>query len=214
MNKVVSSPRVVIADDHRLVAEGLARLLASECDVVGIAFDSDALLNEVRTHRPDLVIQDMSLPPLSGPAAIRAVHDIDPGIKIVVVTMWEDADVAAEAFRAGASAYILKNCAAKELLAAVRCAMEQNTYVTPLIAGGMIRSLTKAPGERRPEARLTNRQREILGLLANGKSMKEVAAVLDLTTRTVAYHKYRLMEMLNIHSSAELVRFAITKHIA
>ena len=210
----MANPRVVIADDHRLVAEGLERLLAPDCDIVGVAYDGTGLLQQVRTHRPDLVIQDMSLPPLSGPDTIRAVHKINPGIKIVIVTMWEDANVAAEAFRAGACAYILKNCAADELRAAVRCATEENTYVTPLIAGRMIRNLTQAPDERPSEFRLTTRQREILELLANGKSMKEVAAVLNVATRTVAYHKYRLMEMLNIHSSAELVRFAITKHLA
>jgi DNA-binding NarL/FixJ family response regulator len=214
MEDVVSKHRVIVADDHRLVAEGLERLLAPEYEIVSVALDGTSLLRDVRAQHPDLVVQDMSLPPLPCTDTIRAIHQIDPRIRIVIVTMWDDAEAAAEAFRAGASAYVLKNCAASELLAATRCVMQEGVYVTPLLAGRMIRALTSEPSERRPETRLTPRQREILTLLASGKSMKEAAAIMNVATRTVAYHKYRLMEMLNIRSSAELVRFAITKHIA
>ena len=202
-------PRVVIADDHRLVVAGLERLLAGDCDVVGTANDGAALLEEVRRLHPDVVLQDIAMPPLNGIDLIREVRLIDPAVRIIVVTMWEDPDLAAQAFRAGASAYILKECAASELLDAVHCAAERKSYVTPLIAEGMIRSLAKGTGDEGEEYRLTARQREVLRLLAEGKSMKEVAAILKLTVRTVAFHKYRMMRLLHIKTNAELVRFAV-----
>jgi DNA-binding NarL/FixJ family response regulator len=205
-----AKPRVVIADDHRLVAAGLEQLIASDCDVVGSVYDGKALLDEVRRLRPDVVLVDLSMPPLSGVDLIREIVRIDAAIRIVVVTMWDDPDVAAHAFRAGAAAYVLKNCAASELLDAVRSAMMRKSYVTPLIVGDMIRSLTKAP-EEEPESgdRLTARQMEVLRLLAAGKSMKEVAADLNLTVRTVAFHKYRMMSVLHLRTTAELIRFAV-----
>jgi len=205
-------PRVLIADDHRLVAAGLERLLVAECDVVGTVDDSAALLREVRRLRPDLVVQDLSMPPLTGVDAIRVLREIDSSLKIIVVTMSDDPELAAEAFRIGASAYVLKNCAATELLDAVHCAMQQKSYVTPLIAGGMIDSLIRSTRDE-PGPQLTTRQRDVLQLLAEGKSMKEVADTLNMTVRTVAFHKYRMMRLLNIKSSAELVRFAVAQHI-
>jgi DNA-binding NarL/FixJ family response regulator len=210
----MTKPRVVIADDHRLVATGLERLLASECDVVSTVHDGAELLNEVRRCHPDLVVQDISMPRSNGVDLIRQIRGFDPTIRIIVVTMWEDPELAAETFRAGAVAYILKNCASTELLEAVRCAMTQKSYVTPLIAGEMIQTLTKHSREGESAPQLTARQREVLSLLVEGKSMKEAAAVLNLTTRTVAFHKYRMMHQLNIKTSAELVRFAVLKHIA
>src|SRR5215467_5158176 len=144
---------------------------------------------------------------------IREIREINQRIKVIVVTMWEDPDLAAEAFRCGASAYILKNCAVSELLDAVHFATEDKSYVTPLIAQRMIQSLAKPARTSEAERLLTGRQREVLRLLAEGKSMKEVAATLNLTVRTVAFHKYRMMQMLNIKSSAELVRFAVIQHI-
>jgi DNA-binding NarL/FixJ family response regulator len=206
---------VLIADDHRLVAAGLEQLLATDYDVVATVHDGERLLKEVRRCRPDLVVQDMSMPPLNGLDLIREVRQIDSAIRIIVVTMWEDPDLAANAFRAGASAYVLKNCASTELLEAIRCALAQNSYVTPLIAGGMIQSLTKrVRSEDEGEHQLSARQREVLRLLAAGKSMKQVAAALNLTVRTVAFHKYRMMQRLDIKSSAELVRFAVLNGIA
>jgi DNA-binding NarL/FixJ family response regulator len=209
----MSKPRVIIADDHRLFAAGLDRLLSTDYDVVSIVFDGAALVDDVRRLRPEVVVQDLSMPPVNGIDVIRDIHQIDPKIKIVVVTMWDDPDLAAEAFRCGASAYVLKNCAVSELQDAVHLAMEQKSYVTPLIARGMIESLSKPAPRAAPEQQLTERQREVLRLLAEGKSMKEVAAALNLTVRTVAFHKYRMMHMLKIKSSAELVRFAVVQHI-
>jgi len=206
-------PRVLIADDHRLVAAGLERLVASECDVVGVAFDSSTLLAEARRLHPDIVVLDLSMPSLTGTDTIHAIRAIDPSIRIIIVTMWQDPELAAEAFRAGVLAYVLKNCAASELLDAVHCAMQQRSYVTPLIAGGMIDSLTRLTREDKGVTQLTLRQRNVLRLLAEGKSMKEVADTLNLAVRTVAFHKYRMMQILNIKTSAELVRFAVAQHI-
>jgi DNA-binding NarL/FixJ family response regulator len=209
----MNKPRVVIADDHRLVAAGLERLLAAECEIVATTYDSAALLKEVQRVHPDLVVLDMSLPPLNGLDVIREIRRMDPEIRIVIVTMWENPDLAAQAFRAGASAYVLKHCAASELLEAVQRAMDRKAYVTPLIAGEMVHSLTKPQPEDETGDNLTARQREILKLLAEGKSMKEVAATLKLTSRTVAFHKYRMMHLLNIKTNAELVRFAVARKI-
>jgi len=209
----MGKPRVIIADDHRLFAAGLERLLAPDCDVIATAYDNQTLLDDVRRHRPDVVVQDLSMPPLNGMTVIRGIHELDPRIRIVVVTMWEDPALAAEAFRCGASAFLLKTCAVSELLEAVQFALQQKSYVTPLIASGMIESLTHPTREGDPDPHLTARQREVLRLLAEGKSMKQAAAALNLTVRTVAFHKYRMMQMLNIKTSAELVRFAVVQHI-
>ena len=205
--------RVLIADEHRIVAAGLQRLLTPEFDVVGVVSDGRVLLDDVRRLRPDVVVQDLTMPPLDGIEAIREIREIDGSIKVVIVTMWEDPERAAHAFRAGASAYVLKHCAASELVDAVQYAIANQSYVTPLIAGGMIDSLSK-PAPESSEPQLTERQRQVLTLLAEGKSMKEVAAVLNLTARTVAFHKYRIMQVLNIKNSADLIRFAIVNNIA
>jgi DNA-binding NarL/FixJ family response regulator len=210
----MAKPRVIIADDHQLFAAGLERLLAPHCDIVATTYDALTLLDDVRRLRPGVVVQDLSLPPLNGIDIIRQIHGVDQQIRIVVVTMWDDPALAAEAFRCGASAYVLKTCAVSELLEAVHFALEDKTYVTPSIASGMIQSLAHPPRDGADaDTQLTARQREVLRLLAEGKSMKEVAAALNLTARTVAFHKYRMMQMLNIKSSAELVRFAVVQHI-
>jgi DNA-binding NarL/FixJ family response regulator len=206
-------PRVIIADDHRLMVAGLVQLLGSECVIVATANDGEGLLADVQRHHPDIVVLDMSMPPFNGVDLIRRIRRTETSARIVVVTLLSDADVAAEALHAGASAYVLKDCAPSELLEAVRHAMDGQTYVTPLIAGDVLSLLMKS-GERRPsEMPLTTRQREVLRLLAEGKSMKEVAATLNLATRTVAFHKYQIMRQLQIKTSAELVRFAVARKI-
>jgi len=209
----MEKPRVIIADDHRLFAAGLERLLSVEFDIVTTVFDGRTLLDHVQRLRPDVVVQDLSLPPLNGINVIRTVRDIDPKIRVVVVTMWEDPELAAEAFRSGASAYLLKTCAVWELLEAVHFALDDKTYVSPMIASDTIQSLTTHVRNGGGEPQLTPRQREVLRLLAEGKSMKEAAAALNLTVRTVAFHKYRMMSTLNIKTSAELVRFAVGQQI-
>src|SRR5690242_9529279 len=168
----MAKPRVIIADDHRLFAAGLERLLAPYCDIVASIYDGLTLLDDVRRLRPDVVVQDLSLPPVNGIDIIRDIHELDSEIRIVVVTMWDDPAMAAEAFRRGASAYVLKTCAVPELIEAVQFALERKTYVTPSIASGMIQSLTRPERDGSDvDTSLTARQREVLRLLAEGKSM-------------------------------------------
>lgn len=208
----MTKPRVLIADDERLFAAGLERLLAHDCRVVSTICDFSTLIEEVRRHRPDLVVQGLSSSPVIGAGLIRELRVLHPQVQVVVVTTHDDPALAALAFRSGAAAYLLKTCEVSELIDAVHCVLDRKSYVTPLIAGGMIESLT-SPLARVRDQELTDRQRTVLRLLAEGKSMKEVASALDLTVRTVAFHKYRMMHMLKIKSSAELVRFAVARQI-
>jgi DNA-binding NarL/FixJ family response regulator len=206
-------PRVIIADDHTLIAEAFEKLLAPECDVIAKVTDGRALLAAARDLHPDVVVLDVAMPLLNGLDAGRQIKQMDASIKLVFVTMNEDPDLAAEAFRAGGSAYLLKRSAGSELLTAIREAMKRRSYVTPLVTEGMLGSLMRPPGRERAAQPLTTRQREMLQLLAEGKSMKEVASILNVTPRTVAFHKYRIMERLKIRTNAELIQFAIRQHL-
>jgi DNA-binding NarL/FixJ family response regulator len=205
-------PRVLLADDHTLLLGAFEKLLAGECDVVGQVSDGRALLAAAETLKPDLIVLDISMPLLNGLEAGRQIKQRLRNIKLVFVTMNEDADVAAEAFRSGASGYLLKRSAASELLMAIREVMQGRSYITPLVAGGLVGSLLNAD-EHKTSSALTSRQREVLQLLAEGRSMKEVASVLNLAPRTVAFHKYRMMEQLKVKSTAELVQYAVKHHI-
>src|SRR5262245_4203540 len=164
--------------------------------------------------KPDVVILDMAMPLLNGLEAARRLKQTTPDTRIVFLTMNEDPDVAAEAFRAGASAYVLKRSAASELLTAIRDVARHQSYVTPLIADGVMGAMTRAAGAA-PDtaAHLTDRQREVITLLAKGHSMKEIGAILHIVPRTVAFHKYRIMEMLHLRTSAELVQFAVRHNL-
>jgi DNA-binding NarL/FixJ family response regulator len=208
----MAGPRVLLADDHNLLLGAFEKLLASECEIVGTASDGRTLVAEAQRLKPDVVILDIAMPLLNGLDAGRQIKQLRKSVKLVFVTMNEDSDLAAEAFRAGASAYLLKRSAASELLLAVREVMKGRSYVTPLVTEGLVGSFMDA-ANRKPSHDLTPRQREVLQLLAEGHSMKQVAALLNVTPRTVAFHKYRMMEQLNIRSSAELIQFAITHHI-
>ena len=205
-------PRVLLADDHNLLLGAFEKLLAPECEIVGTASDGRTLVVEAQRLRPDVVVLDIAMPLLNGLDAGRQIKQLRKDVKLVFVTMNEDSDLAAEAFRAGASAYLLKRSAASELLVAIREVMKGRSYVTPLITEGLVGSFMDAIN-RKPSHDLTPRQREVLQLLAEGHSMKQVAALLNVTPRTVAFHKYRMMEQLNIRSSAELIQFAISHHI-
>jgi DNA-binding NarL/FixJ family response regulator len=205
-------PRVLLADDHTLLLGAFEKLLAGECDVVGQVSDGRALLAAAETLKPDLIVLDISMPLLNGLEAGRQIKQRLRNVKLVFVTMNEDADVAAEAFRSGASGYLLKRSAASELLMAIREVMQGRSYITPLVAGGLVGSLLNAD-EHKTSSALTSRQREVLQLLAEGRSMKEVASVLNLAPRTVAFHKYRMMEQLKVKSTAELVQYAVKHHI-
>ena len=208
----MSKPRIIIADDHTLLVEAFEKLLAPECDVVAKVGDGRALLTAVREHRPDAVVLDLSMPLLNGLDAARQIKQTNPSIRLIFVTMNEDPDLAAEAFRAGASAYLLKRSAGTELLTAIREALKGRSYVTPLVTEGMLGSLMSSTPDK-VSHQLTPRQREVLQLLAEGKSMKEVASILNVTPRTVAFHKYRMMEQLKIKNNAELIQYAIRQHV-
>jgi DNA-binding NarL/FixJ family response regulator len=203
-------PRVLLADDHSLLLGAFEKLLTPECDIVGQVSDGRSLVTAAQQLKPDVIVVDIGMPHLNGLEAGRKIKQLLPDVKLVFLTMNEDSDVAAEAFRAGASAYLLKRSAASELAMAIREAMQGRSYVTPLATEGLVGSLLE-PGPTAPQ--LTPRQREVLQLLAEGRSMKQVAAELNLKPRTVAFHKYRIMEQLNVKSTAELVRHAIRLHL-
>jgi len=206
----MNRPRVLLADDHALLLEAFEKLLIDEFDVVGAVSDGRALVAAVATLRPDVVVVDVSMPLLNGIDATRQIKQAQPETRIIILTMNEDPDLAAEAFRAGASGYLLKRSAASELGTAIREVMKRRSYITPLVAEGLVGSMMEG-GDGRPA--LTIRQREIVQLVAEGHSMKEVASILNIAPRTVAFHKYRIMEQLRIRTTAELIQFAIKNHI-
>jgi DNA-binding NarL/FixJ family response regulator len=206
-------PRVVIADAQALMAEALETLLAPECAIVGRVSDGLALLEIVESTRPDVAVIDVALPLLNGLDAGAQAKQIDRALKIVIVTANEDPDLAAQAIRACASAFLLKRCAGAELMKAIREVMQLRTYVTPLIAGGMVQSLMQSSLGDKSTSQLTSRQRQVLQLLAEGKSMKQAGSILGITARTVAFHKYKMMEQLKITTSAELIRVAFQGHV-
>jgi len=205
-------PRVLLADDHALLLGAFEKLLAGECEIVGQVADGRALLAAAEKARPDVIVLDVSMPLLNGLEAGRQVKRQLRDVKLVFLTMNEDPEIAAEAFRIGASGYLLKRSAASELLAAIREVMLGRSYITPLAVEGFVGAL-QTFDEHTPGQELTPRQREVLQLLAEGQSMKEVASVLNLTPRTVAFHKYRMMAQLKVRSTAELIQYAIKHHI-
>jgi len=208
----MKKPRVLLADDHKIVIEGLKSLLGSEFEVVGSVGDGRALVEQAATLHPDVIVADISMPQLNGIEAARQITKTDKNIKIVFLTMHLDATYAANAFEAGASGFVLKHSAPSELVSAIHEAMKGKTYVTPLIAGDLIHSYQEVVSpEKVLSKKISPRQREVLQLLAEGKSAKEIASILDISTRTVEFHKYRMMEQLKIKTSAELVQYAV-KH--
>ena len=205
----MAAPRVVIVDDHTLLTEAFRRLLEPECEVVGTFDDPRVFLRDVGRLRPDVAVLDISMPTLNGLDAARELRRVLPSTRIIFLTMNEDPDVAAEAFRVGASGYLLKRSAASELKAAVGEVMKQRYYITPLLTRDLVGSFVQPHESRRPIYQLTPRQREVLQLLAEGHSMKQAAAILNVSPRTVAFHKYRMMEHLRVQSTAALVQFAV-----
>jgi DNA-binding NarL/FixJ family response regulator len=206
-------PRVLLADDHRLLREAFAQLLAPGCDVVGAVADGRALLEAAPQLRPDVVVLDIAMPLLNGLDAARQLRRDMPEVKIIFLTVSEDPELAAEAFRAGACGYLLKNSAASELFQAIREVCEGRSYVTPLATRGLVDNFLHERGPAKKAGELSQRQREVLQLLAEGRTMKEIARILKITPRTVAFHKYSMMEALGIRSSAELVQYAIKQRV-
>ena len=205
-------PRVLLADDHELFLAALEKLLDDECLVVGHVHDGHALLAAAEELDPDVIVLDIGMPSLNGLDAARRLQHILPSTKLVFLTMHEDPDLVGDAFRAGASAYLLKRSAAAELSMAIREVLDGRPYVTPLVTGALVGSLLRSDSHR-PSVELTSRQREILQLLSQGCSMKQVAAVLNLTPRTVAFHKYKVMGHLKLKSTAELIQYAVKHHL-
>jgi DNA-binding NarL/FixJ family response regulator len=213
LGEPVKAPRVILADDHVILLEAFRTLLEPRCQVVATVGDGRALLKETQTLKPDVIVVDMSMPLLDGLEAARQLRAKMPAVKFIFLTMNEDPDLAAEAMRSGASGYLLKSSASSELFRAIQDALKGKTYVTPRIARGMQDSFIRHARGRTPQKTLTPRQREVIQLLAKGKSMKEAADILNLTPRTVAFHKYQAMEILRLKTSADLIQYAIKSRL-
>ena len=204
----MTRPRILMADDHAMLLDAFRALLEPEFDVVGTVTDGRMLLEEFSRLHPDVVVLDIAMPLLNGLDAGRQLKAQRKSVKLIYLTMNPDPDLAGEALRLGASGYVLKSSAAHELKQAIHEALRGRSYITTLITRDVVGSLIEHQSGRHE---LTMRQREVLQLLAEGRSMKEVGAILNLTARTVAFHKYRMMEQLRVKTSAELVQFAV-KH--
>lgn len=201
--------RIILADDHTLLLEAFKSLLEPEFEVVGTFADGLALVDAAPALSPDVIVLDIGMPTMNGLNAGERLRQLVPKAKLIYLTMNRDPELAAEAFRLGASGYLLKNSAASELVQAIREALMGRAYVTPLMTKGVVGPFIRKLMQREKPHRLTLRQKEVLQLLAEGHSMKEVAYILGVTPRTVAFHKYTMMEQLELKSSAELIQFAI-----
>jgi DNA-binding NarL/FixJ family response regulator len=204
---------LLIADDHTLLAEACKTLLEPEFEVVGIANNGRTLLQMVHKLKPEVVILDIAMPQLNGLDAGDQIKHMLPATKLVYMTMNMSPEVAAEAFRRGASAYVVKSSAAAELVTAIRRALKSESYLSPLITKETVAFLLNSGHVYAAEKQISRRQREVLQLLAEGKSMKEIANVLNLKPGTVAFHKYRIMETLGVKTNAELLQYAIKHHL-
>lgn len=205
--------RVLLADDHLMLVEALKKVLEAEYEVVGSVGDGLALLKAAEKLRPDVVVLDIAMPLMNGLDAGRQLQHEMPAVKLVFLTMNEDPYLVGEAFHAGASAYLLKQGAALELTKAISDVLKGRIYVTPCVAGGLANISLLDPEAREHAPQPTPRQRQVIQLLAEGRSMKETADLLNITMRTVASHKYRVMELLQIKTSAELIRYAVKHRI-
>jgi DNA-binding NarL/FixJ family response regulator len=212
----IMKPRVIVADDHRLVAEGVVKILEKEYDVVATPTDGRAFVEAVEQFHPDLVLVDISLPLLNGLDACRRVKKSFPGVKIIILTMHSEQHFVDEAFRVGVEGYLLKSSVADELLVAAREVLKGSAYVSPGVTRGLVYQAlgasTEAQGQPRPvqPVTLSLRQREVLQLVAEGKSNKEIASTINVTVKTIEFHKARISKELGVHTTAELTKQAIT----
>jgi DNA-binding NarL/FixJ family response regulator len=210
----MNRPKIVIADDHNLVAELCRTLLEKEYEIVSTVSDGDALIRATLQFKPQVIVVDIGMPLVNGLDAGQRIKHMVPSVKIIFLTMNGGTDLAAEAFRRGASGFLLKTCATDELLVAVRNVLKGRSYLSSAMTKDAVDFLLRQGRPLVEDAeRLTDRQREVLELLAEGKSMKEVATALKVTARTVAFHKYRIMEVLGVKSSAALVQYAMRNHL-
>lgn len=208
-------PRLLLADDHKIVVEGLRGLLEPEFELVGTVGDGRALVAAAEKLRPDVIVADISMPSLNGIEAARQLRKAGSEAKIVFLTMHPDVTYATRAFEAGASGYVLKHSAPAELVTAIREALKGRTYVTSMIAKDVLETFMHKSRQREDAVReLTPRQREVLQLVAEGRSAKEIGSLLNISPRTVEFHKYRMMEDLGLRTHAELIQFAIKHGIA
>ncbi len=206
----MSKPRVLLADDHALVLEGFKKLLEEHCQVVGSVEDGRALLDAAKRLQPDIVVLDISMPKLNGLDAARRLRKMIPQPRLIFVTVHADQDYVTQAFKAGASAYLLKRSAGSELLQAIDAVKNDNYYITSLIAKDLVQAaIADTASGAGGQDRLPIRQREILQLVAEGLTLKEIASTLGLSPKTVEYHKAKLMEQLGLHTTAELTKYAL-----
>jgi DNA-binding NarL/FixJ family response regulator len=205
--------RVLLADDHQMLVDALKGVLEPKFEVVGTVRDGRALLQEAAKLQPEVVVVDVAMPELNGLDAARQIKHNMPNVKVVFMTMNEDPELVGEAFRAGASAFLLKQAAAFELTDAIDKVLKGGSYVTPRAAEGQANIALREPRARDHAPEPTPRQREVIQLLAEGRSMKEVASTLNITKRTVAAHKYAVMELLHLKTNADLMQYAIKHRI-
>jgi len=205
-------PRILLADDHTMVVEAFRKLLEPEFEIVGTVSDGQSLVRLAPELKPDVIVVDIGMPFLSGMDAGRRLKGLLPGTKLIVLTMNEDTELAAEALRSWASGYLLKKSAGSELVKAVWGALKGKSYVTPKIAQQLLERFVRDPRQER-DKELTPRQRQVLQLLAEGRTMTEAADVLHLSPRTVAFHKYKIMEEFGLKTNSDLVRFAIRERV-
>lgn len=205
--------RIILADDHTLMLDALKSLLEPEFQVVGIFGDGLSLVEGAAALNPDIVVLDIGMPNMNGLLAGQRLKQLIPRVKLIYLTMNQDPDIAAEAFRSGASGYLVKNSAASELVRALREVVRGSSYVTPLMTKDMVGSFIQNFKHMKEPHHLTLRQKEVLQLLAEGRSMKEAAFILNVSPRTVAFHKYTMMEHLRLKSSAELIQYAIKNSV-
>ncbi len=201
--------RIILADDHTLLLDAIKNLIEPEFEVVGTFTDGLALVEAALALHPDVVVLDIGMPTMNGLNAGQRLRQLMPHLKLIYLTMNQDPDLASEAFRLGATGYLIKNSAGSELVHAIREVLRGSTYVTPLMTKGMVGSFIQNFKRRKGTHKLTLRQKEVLQLLAEGRSMKEAAYILNVSPRTVAFHKYTMMDQLQLRSSAELIQYAM-----
>ena len=207
-------PRILIADDHSMILAGLRKLVEADGDVVGAVEDGRALVEEAQRLRPDVILLDISMPLLNGLDAARQLTKLVPDSKLIFLTMHATPTYATEAFKAGASGYLIKRSAASELKQAIHAVMRGQHYMTPLITKDVLAATLHPPQatvRQRPVAALTPRQREVLQLIAEGKGTKDIATLLNISVKTVEFHKSRIMDELDLHSTAELTKYAVVE---
>jgi len=206
-------PRVILADDHTLLVEAFRKLLEPDHVIVATVSDGRALMEAAKQLKPDVIVADIGMPLMNGLEAGLRLKELMPAVKLIFLTVNEDASLAVEAMHRGASGYLLKSCVATELIRAIQMATRGKSYISPQIARGMEKAFINNPRPAKRAQTLTPRQREVVLLLAEGKSMKQVAGVLNITPRTVAFHKYRVMQELHLETTADLIQFAIKARI-